>query len=70
MGDWPIKEFLKHRFRNQRAHLKGKGNGKARKGKGKVIDLDSEDINDWGDFDVNDWGPHRQFSGVQSSGGQ
>jgi len=56
---------LKRQFGNQRAHRKGKGKGK---GKDKVIDLDSEDINDWGEFDVNDWGLGEKLS--QSSGGQ
>ena len=56
---------MKHQFGNQRAHRKGKGKGK---GKVKVIDLDSEDINDWGEFDVNDWGLGEKLS--QSSGGQ
>ncbi len=56
---------MKHQFGNQRAHRKGKGKGK---GKVKVIDLDSEDINDWGEFDVNDWGLGEKL--LQSSGGQ
>ena len=35
MGDWPIKEYLKSHFRNQRGY-------KRRKGKGKAVEKDGD----------------------------
>ena len=57
MGDWPIKEYLKKHFNNQRWYQRNPKNNRVRqghaKGKGRARDRDSmDDISD-GDGGVN-----------------